>query len=281
MSHVINFGGRTALVCGAGAGGIGLATTLQLADAGADIVAVDLRDELVAETLELVRARGRKAWGITADLREAEQVATIIPRVRASVGRLDLVANIAGGTQRGEWLGLEDTPNDVYSRVFALNVDYVFQVCRDAGKLMIEQGGGGAIVNVASISSVAAAPYHGPYGAAKRAVVALTQTMAIEWAKYRIRANTVTPGAVRTARAVATGAGSVMAERQKQWAPLERPVEKGEVAAAILFLLSDSASAITGQNLTVDCGVSARAVGGGVEYFERHRQASATPEDSR
>ena len=100
--------------------------------------------------------------------------------------------------------------------------------------------------------------------------------MAIEWARHGIRANTVTPGAVRTARAIASGAGSVMEERQRIWAPLGRAVEKEEIANAILFLLSDGASAITGQNLTVDCGVSARAVGGGADYFERHRQPAAT-----
>jgi NAD(P)-dependent dehydrogenase (short-subunit alcohol dehydrogenase family) len=246
---VIDLSGKVALVCGAGAGGIGSATSLLLAQAGAEIVAVDRTAQLLEETRAAVVAMGGKCTGIVADLRSTDEVEAILPALRSKVGGVDLVANVAGGTQKGEWIALEKTPNEVYKSVMALNLDYVFRVCRDAAALMIEQGRGGAIVNISSVSATAAAPFHGPYGAAKCALLALTQTMAVEWGPHGIRANVVVPGAVATPRA---GAG---ADRYRDIAPLGRPAYPGDIAAAIAFLLSDLASAITGQSLIVDTGI--------------------------
>jgi NAD(P)-dependent dehydrogenase (short-subunit alcohol dehydrogenase family) len=236
-----------------------------LAQAGAFVIGVDRSDELVDDTRDRLAGYQGGFLGITADLRDRKQVDTIIPKVRAEIGHLDLVANVAGGTQRGQFGPLELTPDQVYDDTFALNLDYVFRVCRDAGRLMIESGKGGAIVNVASVSGLLAAPFHGPYGAAKSGVVALTQTMAIEWGRFGIRANVVAPGSVRTPRSEATKAP--LDERARAWAPLQRPVEKEDIASAILFLLSDAARSITGQLLNVDCGVSSRCPIGGLEVF--------------
>lgn len=262
----IDFSGKVALVCGAGAGGIGTATALHLTRAGAAVVAVDRTAELVEETRAQLTALGGACLGIVADLRDPGQTAGIMTTVRRELGRVDLVANIAGGTQQGQWLPLERTPDDVYQSVFALNLDYVFRICRDAAQLMIERGTHGAIVNIASVSAFASAPFHGPYGAAKRGVQALTQTMAVEWGRYGIRANAILPGAIRTPRALKSGAQ--LDERQKQWVPLQRPVESDEIAATVMFLLSDLAAAITGQSLAVDCGMTARCALGGLEYLE-------------
>jgi NAD(P)-dependent dehydrogenase (short-subunit alcohol dehydrogenase family) len=261
----LDFKDKVALVCGAGAGGIGTATTKLLAEAGAYVVAVDYKDELVEETKALIESLGGQCLGITVDLRDMGQVPRIAETIRSKIGRVDLVANIAGGTQKGQWLRLDQTPDDIYASVMALNVDYVFRVCRDMAKLMIESGKGGSIVNIASVSAFASAPYHGPYGAAKRAVAALTQTMAVEWGRYKIRANTVMPGSVRTQRAKDTGAD--LDGRQKYWAPLQRPVESEEIASAVMFFLSDLSSAITGQTLAVDCGVTSKCAIGDLDYI--------------
>jgi NAD(P)-dependent dehydrogenase (short-subunit alcohol dehydrogenase family) len=273
--HWAGIAGKVALVCGSGAGGIGSATSRLLGAAGAKIVAVDRDPDLVQATVVALKAIDREVIGVVADLRDPEQVARIVPQARAAFGRIDLLANIAGGTQRDQWLPLEHTPDEVYKVVMALNLNYVFQICRDAATLMIEHGHGGAIVNISSISAFAAAPYAAIYGAAKRAVTALTQTMAVEWGPRGIRANVVSPGIVQTPRSSAT-AGDAMQARQREWAPLGRPVSADEIAQTILFLLSDQASAITGQSITVDCGVSAKAPGGSLEYY---RGYSAYRED--
>jgi NAD(P)-dependent dehydrogenase (short-subunit alcohol dehydrogenase family) len=261
----IDFSDRVALVCGAGAGGIGTATARMLAEAGAHVVAVDHTDALVDETRSMVTQLGAKCLGIAVDLRNPSQTKSVVEIIRREIGKLHLVANIAGGTQQGQWLRLDRTPDEVYESVFALNLDYVFRICRDAARLMIDGKNPGAIVNVASVSGFASAPYHGPYGAAKRAVEALTQTMAVEWGPHGIRANTVMPGSIRTPRAVRTGAP--LDARQKEWAPLGRPVEKEEVASTVMFLLSEGSSAITGQTLAVDCGMTARCALGSLDYL--------------
>jgi NAD(P)-dependent dehydrogenase (short-subunit alcohol dehydrogenase family) len=262
----IDLSNKVAVVCGSGDGGIGTATAQLLAESGAALLAVDRTDELVEETLALVGAIGCRAVGVTVDLRDPAQTGRVITTARREFGRVDLLANIAGGTQLGQWLRLERTADDLYESVMALNLDYVFRVCRDAASVMIETGTGGAIVNVGSVSAFAGAPFHGPYGAAKRGVEALTQTMAVEWGRYGIRANTVMAGAIRTARAIRTGAP--LDARQKEWAPLARPVEKEEVAAAVVFLLSGLSAAITGQTLAVDCGMTARCALGSLEYLQ-------------
>jgi len=251
--------GKVALVCGGGGGGSGSATSRILARAGATVFVVDYSDALVSEIVQDLEAAGARVSGLAADLRDPEQAGKVVGAAVSAFGRLDLVANIAGGTQLGDWARFEDTSNEAWRRIMALNLDYVFQVCRDAGRVMADQGQGGAIVNVASISGLRAAPFHAAYGAAKAALFALTQSMAVEWGQHRIRANVVTPGAVASARA------GDRVEKFKKTATLGRASNPQDIANAICFLLSDAASAITGAQLLVDTGLAAKSVLGEVD----------------
>jgi NAD(P)-dependent dehydrogenase (short-subunit alcohol dehydrogenase family) len=261
-----NFAGKVALVCGAGAGGIGTATSTKLAEAGALVVAVDRTDDLVEETIDALKSLGGQCLGITADLREPRQVAAILPAALKVVGRIDLLANIAGGTKIDQWARLEELSDEIFDDVMALNLGYVFRICRDVGLHMIQQQIRGSIVNISSVSALNSAPYHSIYGAAKRAVVALTESMAIEWGGYGIRANTIAPGHVRTRRTTANGTDL---DRLAKTTPLERPVEMQEIADAIMFLFSDHASAITGQQISVDCGLSKNCATGLKSEFQQ------------
>jgi NAD(P)-dependent dehydrogenase (short-subunit alcohol dehydrogenase family) len=264
MAISIDLEGRVIMVCGASRGGISGATVRRLAAAGATVAAVDLTQEILDQTIADVEAAGGRCHGIVANLMNAAETDPLAEMVWSRFGRLDGLANVAGGTRAEEWLPLDQTATEMFRDTLNLNLEYVFRVCRDAAASMIKRDAPGAIVNVGSVSSIAGAPFHGPYGAAKAGIAALTRTMAFEWGRYGIRANTVQPGAVATDRVMnrpstphagaalagsAPGAGLV-------WTMPD------ELANTILFLLSDLASGISGQTISVDSALSTKFCAG-------------------
>jgi NAD(P)-dependent dehydrogenase (short-subunit alcohol dehydrogenase family) len=259
----IDLAGRTILVCGCHQGGIGGATARAVARAGGNLVLLDKDEETVAATAAQVRALGATAHTLVADLYSVEACEQVIPRVLALVGAIDGIANVVGGTTAQEWVPLEATPTDVFWKSMQLNFAYTFFLCRDLARHWIETGRKGAIVNIGSISAKDAAPWHGPYGAAKSGVIALTRTMANEWQECGIRANSVSPGAVMSQRVIEKSAAMSDAAKASR-APGDSVIfsEPDELAHAIVFLLSDLASGISGQNLTVDRSLSTRFSGG-------------------
>jgi NAD(P)-dependent dehydrogenase (short-subunit alcohol dehydrogenase family) len=144
-----------------------------------------------------------------------------------------------------------------------LNLGYVFYVCRDAARYWIDTSRTGAIVNIGSVSAKDGAPWHGPYGAAKSGIIALTRTMANEWHEFGIRANSVSPGAVNSERLAAKAAAMSDAAKASR-DPNQKVIvtQPLEMANVITFLLSDLASGISGQNLTVDRSLSTKFCAG-------------------
>lgn len=258
MGLTIDLSGKIILVVGTARGGIGGATARQIAKAGGTVVAVDLTQAALDKTLADITALGGTSMGIVADVMDIAQSEALVAQVVAKFGRIDGVANVAGGTTEGEWMPLEDTPTEQFKKTINLNFEYVFRVCRDAAKAMITAGHGGAIVNVGSVSALTSAPWHGPYGAGKSAISALTRTMAQEWHEVGIRANTVSPGGVLTDR--------VRAKKQvanvQGGMPDEDFTTVDELANAITFLLSDLANGISGQTLVVDRAISTKFCAG-------------------
>jgi NAD(P)-dependent dehydrogenase (short-subunit alcohol dehydrogenase family) len=274
MSLAVDLSGKTILICGVARGGIGGATARQVAKAGARIIALDKDQATIDPTIADVKALGGTIEPLVTDLYDVAQCEKVIPRVYAEFGGLDGIANIAGGTRADEWMPLDTTPTETFQASMQLNFGYLFYICRDAAKEWIAREHAGAIVNVSSISSLASAPWHGPYGAAKSAITALTRTMANEWQEFGIRANSVLPGAVSTERVLSRQAeGNVVSGETLFTEPVE-------LANAITFLLSDLASGISGQSLTVDRSLSTKFCGGARRSRKEMAQTNKEREDA-
>jgi NAD(P)-dependent dehydrogenase (short-subunit alcohol dehydrogenase family) len=263
MTLPLDFTGKTILVCGVHKGGMGGATCRQIAKGGGTVIALDNSQAYADATAEEVRALGGTIHTMTADLMDIAQCEQVIPTVLERFGPIDGLANIAGGTRAEEWMPLDETPGESFWKTLQLNFAYVFYLCRDAAAEWIRTGRKGAIVNIGSVSAKDAAPWHGPYGAGKSGIIALTRTMANEWHEFGIRANSVSPGAVMSERVIEKG--SRMSDRVKAGRDPNDTVimtEPVELANAIVFLLSDLASGISGQNLTVDRTLSTKFCAG-------------------
>jgi NAD(P)-dependent dehydrogenase (short-subunit alcohol dehydrogenase family) len=264
MALSLALSGRVILVCGVARGGIGGATARQIAAAGGTVVGVDLNQEILDATIADIERASGKCHGIVADVTDPAQTDPLIADIVKRHGRLDAVANVAGGTKEHEWMPLERTPTQQFRETLNLNLEYVFRICRDAAASMIERKVTGSLVNVGSVSALTSAPWHGPYGAAKSGIAALTRTMAFEWKPYGIRANTVAPGAVMTERVKARAVpANVEKSNDVEFTSVD------QLANAIVFLLSDLASGISGQTLSVDSALSTKFCGGA-------RKAAAT-----
>lgn len=258
MALAIDLTGKVILVCGCARGGIGGGTARQASAAGATIIALDYKKELVDETVAEIRASGGEAHGIVCDLMNPEETDRIVPGIFETHGRLDGIANVAGGTREGEWVPLDETSTESFRLTLTLNLEYVFRLCRDAAREWIARDMGGAIVNVGSVSSLTSAPWHGPYGAAKSGISALTRTMANEWWEFGIRANTVNPGGVASERVMSR----VVPDNVDQKAGGVEFTTVDEMAWGIVFLLSDLANGISGQTLTIDRALSTKFCAG-------------------
>jgi NAD(P)-dependent dehydrogenase (short-subunit alcohol dehydrogenase family) len=249
--------GKNAIVSGAGGGGIGTATCLALAEAGANIVAIDILEDRLKETERQVKALGRDCIGIKTDIRKKDDVQRAVAQAAKHYGGIHCLANVAGGMRPDERGELEDFDEAKYDNVMNMNLKYIFLISQAVAKHMIEKGIPGTMASVASVSGVGGAAYHAPYGAAKAGLIAMTKSMAVEWGIYGIRVNALAPGAVKTPRAVA-GNSMDMDEKARGTIPIGRVCQPDEIAAGLLFLLSPLASAVSGHTLIVDGGATAR-----------------------
>jgi len=252
----VSLDGRVALVAGAGRG-IGAAVALALSGAGASVVAVDVVPERVDEVCGQIASAGGIAVGRVADLRNREAIDELVGGTVAELGRIDVLANVAGG-MIGFGLPLQrlhEWTDEAWLDVVELNLTYVFRICRAAIPHMLVAGGG-AIVNVTSLNGIVSAPWMAAYGAAKAALANLTRSIAIEYADGGIRANCVAPGPIATP-AVAESHSGGQVRTLAETTPLGRAGTPEEIARAVLFLASPESSYVTGQVLSVDGGSSA------------------------
>ena len=247
---VVDLSGAAVIVAGAGGGGIGTCSCQAALAAGAEVVAV----ERSPEELDQLDLLPRPAVKVQADLTDPDAPAAVVAAALDAHGRIDGLINVAGGTSIDDFGPLVDVDREGWDRVMANNLRYVAFLNREVARAMIAGGGGGAMVNVSSVSSLASQPFLAAYGAAKAGLNSLTRTMAVEWGGHGIRVNAVAPGTITTPRA----GDHESLEAAKRAIPLGRRGHPAEIAAAAVFLISPQASYITGQVLAVDGGMSVK-----------------------
>lgn len=247
--------GKVGLVTGAGSG-IGRASALTFAREGAKVAVSDVVIEGGQETVRLIQQAGGEARFFAADVSKAAQVEKLIQDIVATYGRLDCAHNNAG--IEGALAPTEEYPEDQWDKVLAVNLKGVWLCMKYQIPQMLSQGGG-AIVNTASGAGLIGVAGMSAYVASKHGVVGLSKTAALEYAKSNIRVNSVCPGVIQTPMVERiTGDSPQMGEALVAAEPIGRIGKPEEIAEAVVWLCSDSASFVTGHAMSVDGGFVAQ-----------------------
>ncbi len=249
-----SFSGKVALVTG-GTSGIGKATAIEFARAGAKVVLTGRREKEGAQVVAEIKKLGGDAAFVRADVAKDSDVKRMVDFTVDKFGRLDVAFNNAGV----EWMGpLDQATEAEYRRVFDVNVWGVLNSMRHEIPAMLKTGGG-AIVNTSSVAGHVGMGQVSVYIASKHAVEGLTKALALEFAKQNIRINAVAPGAIATEMFDRfAGKHSEVLDSLQSLIPVGRIGASEEIAAAVLYLCSDDAKFTTGTSLVVDGGFIAQ-----------------------
>ncbi|HEX2738371.1 MAG TPA: SDR family oxidoreductase [Acidimicrobiia bacterium] len=253
--------GRVAVLTG-GASGIGRATAQTLASVGATVVLGDIDEKGAHDTADGISADGGTALAVRTDVTQRTDVDALVEGAAGEYGRVDIVANIAGVPHNKM---VTEVTDDEFERILAINLKSVFYGCQAAMRVMVPQGSGN-IVNISSGAIDTPAPALACYGMTKAAVAMLTKTLAVEAGPKGIRVNALAPGIILTGFSrhnFVDDTGEVDEEKFQAYkkrfgamAPLGRVGTPEDIAAAILYLVSDAASFVTGQIIRPNGGVA-------------------------
>ena len=239
--------GMTAVVTGA-AKGIGWAIAKLMAEKGATVAMIDASD-LVQERLGELQSISPNSKAFVCDITDKPSIESTIERIKSVFGSLDILINNAGVVRLD---AAENLSEEDWDLTLNVNLKGHFLVSQAVGRIMIAQKHG-KIVNIASQAGVVALDKHVAYCASKAAIISMTKVLGLEWAKYGIQVNAVSPTVVMTELGKKAWAGEV-GENMKKKIPAGRFAMPEEIAAAVLFLASSCANMITGENLIIDGG---------------------------
>jgi 2-deoxy-D-gluconate 3-dehydrogenase len=251
MNHLFDLSGRVAIVTGANTG-IGQAIALALAEAGADIAAVGRTP--AEDTVARVRALGRRAVMIPADLSSIEPIDRIIDQTIKDLGGLHILVNNAGTIRRAEALEFSEADWDA---VIDTNLKSTFFLCQRAGRYMVSQGSG-KIINIASMLTFQGGVRVASYTASKSGIGGITKLLANEWAGKNVNVNAIAPGYIATNNTAALQADPVRNRSILDRIPAGRWGEPTDIGGTAVFLASDAARYVHGHILAVDGGWLAR-----------------------
>jgi len=247
--------GKVALVSG-GSRGIGRATAIGFAKAGADVAVTSRQLPDLEVVTDEIRALGRKSLAVATHIGRMDQIQPLVDKVVAEFGRIDILVNNAG---TNFFMPAIDMTENGWDAVVNLDLKGLFFLSQAAARVMRDHGGG-KIINVSSVSGIKVQVPTGHYSIAKAGVIMATKVMALEWAQYNIKVNCIAPGAIDTRLydSIFSVLPDEEAKVQKAEAakriPMARIGEPDEIANAMIFLASDASSYVTGQTIVVDGG---------------------------
>lgn len=253
-SSAASLRGKRALVTGASRG-IGREIALYYARAGADVAVAARNAEALLELQGEIAALGRTCVVITADVTQEGAAASIVEQAVNGLGGLDILVNNAGGNSFS--IALQSMKFSGWQKTMALNVDSIVLLIQSALPALIKSGNA-SIINVASVAGLRGAPLMSHYGAAKAALISLTQSLAIELATQGVRVNALVPGWIETDLTGFLRSEDTIEQGLLSQVPMGRWGRASEIAEGALFLASDASSFMTGQLLVLDGGLSAR-----------------------
>jgi NAD(P)-dependent dehydrogenase (short-subunit alcohol dehydrogenase family) len=246
---------QAALVTGASYG-VGAATALALARNGFDVAVTATNLENLGATVQALEATGVHVKPLQLDLRSEASIAQAVADATAAFGSLDVLVNNAGANLRKR---ATEVTAEEWDAVMAVNIRGTFFVTQQVGRRFIHAGRRGCIVNIASTHALVGAAERSTYGISKAALIGMTRMLAVEWAEHNIRVNAVAPGRLDTpspSRAE-KGADPAYMDAMLKRVPLHRLASADDVAAAVAYLASPAAAAMTGQVLVLDGGLTA------------------------
>jgi NAD(P)-dependent dehydrogenase (short-subunit alcohol dehydrogenase family) len=246
--------GRIVIVSGAAGGGIGTSVTSMVARAGATVIAVSRSPENLEKHVAPLAAEGLSVLPVAADASTDAGIESVMEQVGRTNGDLYGLVNVAGGAAPSTWMPSTRVTRPDWRALFAQNLETMFFMSQAVAADLKSQGRPGSIVSISSISGMNTAPFHIAYGTAKAALTAATRTMAVELAVDNIRVNAIAPGVTET-----PASGTYVdqdVDRDRRAIAMGRRGRPEEQAAAILFLLSDLSTYITGHTILVDGGLN-------------------------
>lgn len=251
IAEIFDLSGMVAIVTGAGQG-MGQAIAFRLAEAGAAVVIAHRRLPDAEDTVAAIESRGGRSLAVQADVTVVADIERVVKTTIDRFGGVDMLVNNAGGMH--PYTPFLDATEELWLSTTERNLKSTYFMSQCVLRAMVAAGKGGRIVNIASIEATRPFPKLTAYSGSKAAVVSLTKSLAFEFAPHGIRINTISPGPVRTTNTAPNYNNPATAALVKQRVPLGRPGQVDEIATAVLFLVSEAASFVTGTELVVDGG---------------------------